>query len=95
LDSTKEVTLPAGVLPPATYDQIVVVMTQVEVVLLDGTGIAITPPGGGWTAIVPVCPFAVADGETTTVGIKFDIGKAFSWRDSRYHFKPHFSCEAG
>ena len=45
MDRGKEIVLPDGELPPATYDQIVVVMTHVEVVTHDGTTIAITPPG--------------------------------------------------
>lgn len=93
LRESREITLPVGVLPPATYDQIVVVMTQVEVMTPDSTVIAITPPGGGWTAIVPVCRFEVADGATTTVGLRFDFLRAFSWRDGRHQFKPGFSCE--
>jgi hypothetical protein len=93
LGDGNEVTLPEGLLPPATYDQIVVVMTQVEVVTLDGTAIAITPPGGGWTAVAPMCPFVVEDGVETTVKFRFVLGKAFSWRNSRYHFKPRFVCE--
>ncbi|MBE0594070.1 MAG: DUF4382 domain-containing protein [Gemmatimonadales bacterium] len=93
LRDTNEVTLPAGVLPPATYDQIVVVMTEVQVVTLDSTVITIAPPGGGWTAIVPVCRFDVADGATTTVGLKFDVARAFLWRNGRHHFEPGFSCE--
>ncbi len=95
LRADEQVTLPDGVLPPATYDQIVVVMTEVEVVTLDGTTVTIAPPGGGWTAIVPVCPFDVEDGATTTVTVKFWLGQAFSWRDSRYHFKPQFTCGEG
>lgn len=95
LRDSSQVSLPAGVLPPATYDQLVVVMTQVEVVTHDGTGIAITPPGGGWTAIVPVCPFEVVDGETTSVGLRFVGGRAFSWREGGYHFKPRFECDGG
>ncbi len=92
---SKEITLPAGVLPPATYDQIVVVMTQVEVMTPDETVITVTPPGGGWTAIVPVCRFEVVDGATTTVGLKLDVLRAFTWRDGRHHFQPSFSCDAG
>jgi hypothetical protein len=95
LRESKEVSLPAGVLPPATYDQLVLVMTQVDVVTLDGTGVSITPPGGGWTAIVPVCPFDVVDGETTSVGLRFLGGQAFSWRDGRHQFSPRFECDAG
>jgi hypothetical protein len=94
LRETKEIQLPVGVLPPATYDQIVVVMTQVEVMTRDSTVIAITPPGGGWTAIVPVCRFDVADGATTTVGLRFDFLRAVSWRDGHHEFKPGFSCGA-
>jgi hypothetical protein len=95
LRESQEVSLPAGVLPPATYDQLVVVMTQVEVVTHDGTGITITPPGGGWTAIVPVCQFEVVDGGTTSVDLRFMGGRAFGWRNGGYHFKPHFECDGG
>jgi len=91
---SKEITLPAGVLPPATYDQIVVVMTEVSVMIPDGTVITITPPGGGWTAIVPVCRFEVTDGAITTVGLKLDVLRAFTWRDGHHHFQPGFACEA-
>ena len=91
----KEVTLPDGELPPGTYDQVVVVMTAVEGVTHDGTTITITPPGGGWTAIVPICPFVVEEGATTVVGLKLMLDRAFSWRDSRYHFQPSFVCDEG
>ena len=87
------VTLPPGVLPPATYDQIVVVMTEVEVMIPDSTVITVTPPGGGWTAIVPVCRFEVVDGATTSVALKLDVLRAFTWRDGHHHFQPGFSCE--
>jgi len=95
LDDGKQVTLPDGILPPATYDQVVLVMTHLEVVTLDGTGIAITPPGGGWTTIVPICPFDVEDGGSTTVSLQFMLGQAFSWRIGGYHFQPRLSCDAG
>lgn len=95
LEGGREVTLPDGTLAPGTYDQAVVVMTQVEVVTLNGTTIAVTPPGGGWTAIVPICQFVVEEGATTVVGLKLQLDRAFSWRDNRYHFQPKFSCEEG
>jgi hypothetical protein len=94
LDNGKEVTLPEGQLPPGTYDQVVIVMTHVEGVTADSTTIAITPGGGGWTAIIPLCPFMVEGDGPTTVTINFDLDQAFSLRDSRYHFNPHFTCEA-
>ncbi len=95
LDDGKEIELPEGELPAATYDQVVVVMTRAEGVTLDGTTVTITPPGGGWTAIVRICPFVVQEGGTTTVSIKFMLDQAFSWRDSRYHFEPRLVCEEG
>lgn len=95
LEGGKQVTLPPGNLPIGTYDQVVVVMTQVEVVTLNGTIINITPPGGGWTAIVPICPFSIEEGGSTTVNLQFNLNRAFSWRDNRYHFQPGFTCGEG
>ncbi|MDA0329394.1 MAG: hypothetical protein O2958_10335 [Gemmatimonadetes bacterium] len=59
----------------------------------DATTITISPPGGGWTAIVPICPFVVEDGATTVVGLTLSVRRAFSWRDNRFHFQPRFECE--
>ena len=89
-----QVTLPMGFLPPGTYDQIVVVMSTVEIVTADGTKIAITPPGGGWTAIVNVVsPFVVVEGEMTTIDLKFKWWKAFRMLEGKFHFEPEFDCE--
>ena len=93
MDGATEVMLPDAILPLAAYDQVVVVITQVEVVTFDGTTIRITPPGGGWTAIVPICPFVVEQGATTTVGLTFMLEHAFKWRDNRFHFQPRFVCD--
>ena len=93
LDGGREVTLPDGDLEPGTYDQVVVVMTEVQGVTYDGTTITIDPPGGGWTAIVPICPFLVEEDATAVVGLQLQINRAFSWRKNRYHFQPSFKCE--
>ncbi len=94
LDESRQATLPIGALPPGTYDQLVVVMTQVELTLLDGTKIAITPPGGGWTAIVAVAqPFTVAEGETTTVGLKFRKDLSFGCGSGKWEYHPRFDCD--
>jgi len=95
MDGGKQITLPDGELPAATYDQLVVVMTRVEGVTWDGTAISITPPGGGWTSVAPICPFTVEEGATTVVGLSFKVRSAFSWRNQRYHFQPSFSCDGG
>jgi len=90
----KDATLPIGYLPPGTYDQIVVVMTKVEVTLLDGTKVAITPPGGGWTAIVPVAqPFTVIDGQTTTITLNFRKDLSFGCGSGNWEFDPKFECD--
>ena len=90
----KDTTLPVGYLPPGTYDQIVVVMTKVEVTLLDGTKVAITPPGGGWTAIVPVAqPFTVVDGQTTTITLNFRKDLSFGCGSGDWEFHPRFEFD--
>ena len=93
MEGGREVVLPDGELPSATYDQVVVVMTAVQGVTHDGTTITIEPPGGGWTAIVPICPFTVDEGATTVVGLALNLGRAFKWRNNRFHFEPRFVCE--
>jgi hypothetical protein len=86
-------TLPAGFLPPGTYDQIVIVMTQVALTLENGTIVTIEPPGGGWTAVLAVAdPFTVAEGQTTTVDINFRAGGLFRWLDGVWEFHPDFDC---
>jgi hypothetical protein len=90
------VTLPAGFLPAGTYDQLVIVMTKVALTLADGTIVSIEPPGGGWTAIVPVTqPFTVVDGQTTDVTINFHAGGAFHWLNGDWSFVPQFDCHGG
>jgi hypothetical protein len=88
-------TLPIGTLPPATYDQIVVVIVGLDLVTKDGTEIAITPPGGGWTAIIPVDPFVVEDGLTTTVNLRFHPDLSFRSLGGSIDFDPAFDCSHG
>ena len=90
----REVSLPTGFLPPGTYDQLVVVMSEVELVGQDGGKITITPPGGGWTAIVNVQdPFVVNEGQTTTINLKFRWWSAFHHDEDGFEFDPEFDCE--
>jgi hypothetical protein len=91
----KAATLPIGFLPEGTYDQLVVVMTKVEVTLQDGTEVAITPPGGGWTAIIAVAqPFTVKVGETTTITLKFRKDLSFGCGLGKWEFHPKFECDS-
>ncbi len=88
----KQATLPAGLLPAGTYDQFVVVMTGLELTLASGTKLAITPPGGGWTAVVPVSPpFTVTAGETTTIPLTFRSDLSFGCVGD-WEFHPAFEC---
>ena len=93
MEEGRQIVLPDGELPPATYDQLVVVMTAVSVVTGDGTRITVEPPGGGWTAIVPVCPFTVEEGSTAVVGLEFGLRQMLRFRDGRFWFHPHLRCE--
>ena len=87
------VELPVGSLPVGSYDQLVVVIRSLHVELSDGTQIDVTPPGGGWTAIVPAQPFDVVEGQITTVNLRFRADGAFRWNDGHLEFDPEFDCE--
>ncbi|HEX4825564.1 MAG TPA: DUF4382 domain-containing protein [Candidatus Polarisedimenticolaceae bacterium] len=83
---------PDGALPVGTYDQIVVVIRALHVTLSDGTVIDVTPPGGGWTSIVPADQFDVVAGQTTSVQLHFQPTGAFQWNDGQLVFNPGFDC---
>ncbi len=86
-------TLPIGFLPPGTYDQFVVVMTKLELTLANGTKIAVTPPGGGWTAVVPASPpFTVVQDVTTAVTLHFRRDLSFGCNLGHWEFHPEFEC---
>jgi hypothetical protein len=96
LESGRQIQLPEGELTAATYDQVVVVMTQVQIVLGNDTQITINPPGGGWTAIVPLCPpVEVEDSGTSTVSLTLEVRNAFLWFGDRFHFEPRFRPPLG
>lgn len=86
------VELPMGALPPGMYDQIVVVITELELVFLNGGRIALTPPGGGWTRIVRVTPFEVIEGEVITLELRFRPRLAFRELTDGFGFFPDFEC---
>jgi hypothetical protein len=89
----RTVELPVGSLPVGAYDQLVVVIRSLHVELSDGTQIAVTPPGGGWTAIVPTEPFDVLEGQLTTVNLRFRAARAFRWLNGELEFNPEFDCD--
>lgn len=91
LEGGRQVQLPDGDLPAGTYDQVVVVMTGVHVVLGNDTQLTISHPGGGWTAIVPLCPpVEVEDSGTSTVSLTLEVRNSFLWGGDRFHFEPRF-----
>jgi hypothetical protein len=87
----EETSLPAGSLPAGEYDQLVVVITQVNLTWPDGGALALTPPGGGWTSIVRVTGFTVTDAEPTTIELQFRLGGAFRESSGAVRFFPDFS----
>ncbi len=87
------VALPAGTLPAGMYDQFVVVINHVQFVFTDGGKIDLTPPGGGWTRIIPVQTFEVVDGQTTTIELRFHADHAFEDLGGEFHFFPNFDCD--
>jgi hypothetical protein len=94
IEGGRQIELPEGLLPPDTYDQVVVVMTAVQGTTRDGTLITIEPPGGGWTAIIPVCPLEVAEGETELIGLKLQVNNALRPIGNRWSFHPQFRSAA-
>ena len=89
----RTVDLPIGSLPVGSYDQLVIVIRSLHIELSDGTQIDVTPPGGGWTAIVQVEAFEVVDGQVTTVHLHFRSEGAFRWVDGEFEFNPGFDCD--
>jgi hypothetical protein len=91
------VELPVGFLPPGMYDLIVVNITKVEFVLLNGLKITIEPPLGGWITRLDVRPrpFEVIEGQTTTVGIRFYPHRLFRVKDGKFKFDIDGGFEMG
>jgi hypothetical protein len=65
-------------------------MTAVSGTTHDGTVVTIEPPGGGWTAVVPICPLEVAAGATETVGITLNVRNSFARSGLHWGFHPQF-----
>ena len=82
--------LPAGTLPAGDYDQIVVVMTKLDLTFINGGGLALTPPGGGWTSIVKVAPFTITDGQDAQIDLEFRMGGALRELNGIVKFFPDF-----
>lgn len=91
LANGNQTTLPAGTLPAGDYDQLVVVISQVEVTFINGGAISLTPPGGGWTSIVRVAPFTIVDGQDATIDLQFRMGGAFRDLNGAISFFPDFN----
>lgn len=92
IDGGKQLQLPDAALPVGDYDQVVLVMTAVEGTTNDGTAVTVEPPGGGWTAIVPICPLAVVEGGTATVALTLNVRRSFLRAGGWWSFHPRFAA---
>ena len=90
VEGGKQIVLPDGTLPAGTYDQVVFVISSVSGTTKDGTTITIDPPGGGWTAVVPICQVTVAQGSTQTVAITLNVRSSFLQLGEHWGFQPRF-----
>jgi hypothetical protein len=88
IEGGRQLLLPDGFLPADTYDQLVLVITAVQGQTRDGTIVTIQPPGGGWTAVVPMCALEVEDGNTATVGIALNVRSSFIAVGNLWSFQP-------
>ena len=98
IEGGRQLLLPDGFLPADIYDQVVLVITAVQGETLDGTLVTIEPPGGGWTAVVPICPLEVTDGATAVVGLALNVRNSFVAVGNWWSFQPRFrslaACDA-
>lgn len=90
LENGRSVTLPEGVVPDDTYDQVVIVITAVEGTTRDGAKITIQPPGGGWTSVIQQCPIEIAPGSTETVAVRLMTRNSFVRLNNNWAFAPRF-----
>lgn len=90
IDEGRTVQLPDGTLPVGSYDQVVIVITAVQGIALDGTAVTVEPPGGGWTAVVPICALDVEEGSTATVALTLNVRNSFLRTGTRWSFQPRF-----
>ena len=90
IDGGKSIQLPDGFLPAGDYDQVVLVITAVRAVAHDGTIVTLEPPGGGWTAVIPLCPFEVVEGDVATVGLALNVRNSFLRLGNWWSFQPRF-----
>lgn len=93
IDGGKQVQLPDGILPVGEYDQVVLVMTAVQGTAGDGSAVTVQPPGGGWTAVIPICPLDVVEGGTATVGITLNVRRSFLRAGGWWSFQPRFRAQ--
>lgn len=91
IEGGRQVQLPDGILPVGEYDQVVLVMTAVRGTTNDGAAVTVEPPGGGWTAVVPICPLEVVEGGTANVAITLNVRRSFLRHGGWWSFQPRFA----
>lgn len=84
--------LPADLVPEGTYNAVQIVITKVDLTLLDDTQISITPPGAGWTVQIPV-DFTVVAGQATTINLNLRCGDSFHLINGEFEFDPEMDVE--
>lgn len=92
LNAGNVATLPADLLPEGDYDALELRITAVQLTLQNDTIVAITPPGTGWTARIPVS-FSVVAGQSTVVNLKLRCGSSFKLFEGQIEFDPEIEAE--
>jgi hypothetical protein len=92
LTAGNSVTLPADLVPEGQYNAIQIVITKVDLTLIDDTKISITPPGAGWTVQIPV-DFSVVAGQATTVNLNLRCDSSFHLINGEFEFDPEIEVE--
>jgi hypothetical protein len=92
MDSGHVATLPADLLPEGSYNALELRITRARLTLLEGKERALTPPGTGWTVLVPVS-FSVTAGQATTVNLTLHGASSFKLFDGEIGFDPEFEVK--
>jgi hypothetical protein len=92
LTSGGSASLPADLIPEGHYDSLQLTITKVDLTLLDGTKISVTPPGLGWTVTLAV-DFTVVAGQETTIHLNLHCDGSFHLINGTFEFDPEIDID--
>ncbi len=80
-------TLPPDLLPEGQYNALQLRINKVDILLHDGSKVAISPPGSGWVEMIPV-DFNVAVDEATILTVNVALDRSLKVANGVFEFDP-------